>query len=232
LGVYDADGTPLSESAIGNRVLWQGREYSWETGLYYFRARWYDPITGRWLSKDPIGIAGGLNQYVFCGNNPVNFRDPWGLLDLDDVKIVERTTTFENPENKKVRKFGVSLCPTDDGLEKVELLTNLSGDTGYDENCHGWTFLGDDAEYWIDGLQVPAILKGDRYSDRSTPMVGDVVTYTNPQGEIVHSGRVVRIDPKTGAVTIKHKPGEDRTASTEDVTKAWKTTATISYWRK
>ena len=32
-----------------------------------------------WLSKDPIGISGGLNQYVFCGNNPVNFVDPFGL---------------------------------------------------------------------------------------------------------------------------------------------------------
>lgn len=42
--------------------------------------RWYDPITGRWLSKDPIGIAGGLNQYAFCGNNPVNFMDPFGLF--------------------------------------------------------------------------------------------------------------------------------------------------------
>ena len=41
--------------------------------------RWYDPITGRWLSNDPIGISGGLNQYVFCGDNPVNFRDPFGL---------------------------------------------------------------------------------------------------------------------------------------------------------
>ena len=35
----------------------------------------------RWLSKDPIGISGGLNQYVFCGNNPVNFRDPFGLCE-------------------------------------------------------------------------------------------------------------------------------------------------------
>jgi RHS repeat-associated protein len=79
LGVYNGSGTPLTESAIGNRILWQGREYSWSTGLYYFRARWYDPITGRWLSNDPIGISGGLNQYVFCANNPVNFTDPSGL---------------------------------------------------------------------------------------------------------------------------------------------------------
>jgi RHS repeat-associated protein len=78
-GVYDGNGNHLSESAYGNRFLWQGREYSWKTGLYYFRARWYDPVMGRWLSNDPIGISGGLNQYVFCANNPVNFTDPFGL---------------------------------------------------------------------------------------------------------------------------------------------------------
>ena len=69
----------LTESAIGNRILWQGREYSWSTGLCYFRARWYDPINWRWLSNDPIGISGGLNQYVFCANNPVSSRDRFGL---------------------------------------------------------------------------------------------------------------------------------------------------------
>ena len=69
-------------SPLGNRYLWQGREYSWVTGLYNFRARWYDPITGRWLSNDPIGISGGLNQYVFCGDNSVNRIDPCGSQDL------------------------------------------------------------------------------------------------------------------------------------------------------
>ncbi len=79
LGVFDANGQPLPSSGIGNRYLFQGREYSWATGLYNFRARWYDPLTGRWLSNDPIGISGGLNQYVAFGNNPVMFVDPWGL---------------------------------------------------------------------------------------------------------------------------------------------------------
>jgi RHS repeat-associated protein len=69
LSVRDGDGTELARSAIGNRFLFQGREYSWTTGLYYFRARWYDPITGRWLSNDPIGISGGLNQYVVIPAN-------------------------------------------------------------------------------------------------------------------------------------------------------------------
>jgi RHS repeat-associated protein len=89
--VFDASGSSLSFSAVGNRYCWQGREYSWRTGLYYFRARWYDPITGRWLSNDPIGISDGLNQYVFCANNPINNVDPFGLCKgestswLDDI---------------------------------------------------------------------------------------------------------------------------------------------------
>jgi len=77
--VFDSNGNELDESALGNRYTFQGREIDWSTGLYNFRARWYDPDTGRWLSKDPIGINGGLNQYVFCGNNPVMFGDPEGL---------------------------------------------------------------------------------------------------------------------------------------------------------
>jgi RHS repeat-associated protein len=82
LGVWDASGIQQPASSIGNRYLFQGREFSWATGLYYFRARWYDPRAGRWLSNDPIGISGGLNQYVFCGGRPVVCTDPYGLADV------------------------------------------------------------------------------------------------------------------------------------------------------
>ena len=80
LDVKDGAGNSIvnQQSAIGNRYTFQGREIDWATGLYYFRARWYDPAAGRWLSKDPIGISGGFNLYVFCGNNPVNYVDPFG----------------------------------------------------------------------------------------------------------------------------------------------------------
>jgi len=83
LDVKNGSGTSISnqQSAIGNRYLFQGREYDFQTGLYYFRARWYHSQTGRWLSKDPIGISGGLNQYSFVANDPVNFVDPYGLLE-------------------------------------------------------------------------------------------------------------------------------------------------------
>jgi len=55
LEVKDGSGNPLSESAIGNRILWQGREYSWKTGLYFFRVRWYEPVTGRYRGPDQFG---------------------------------------------------------------------------------------------------------------------------------------------------------------------------------
>ena len=77
--IYDASGSEISQSAIGNRYLFQGREYDSATHLYYFRARYYNPETATWLSKDPKGIAGGLNLYLAFGNNPVNFTDPMGL---------------------------------------------------------------------------------------------------------------------------------------------------------
>jgi len=76
--VFDTNGDELDDSALGNRYCFQSREIDYTTGLYNFRASWYDAETGRWLSKDPIGISGGLNQYVFCGNNPVMFVDPEG----------------------------------------------------------------------------------------------------------------------------------------------------------
>jgi len=84
---FNAAAHPIPTTRIGNRYLFQGREYSWKTGLYYFRARYYNPTTGRWLSKDPIGIAGGLNQYVAFLNNGVLFRDPNGEVGVAGLVI-------------------------------------------------------------------------------------------------------------------------------------------------
>ena len=83
---YDAWGNVLSEeidpSAAALATLrhrFQGREWSAATGLINFRMRWYDAETGRWLSKDPIGISGGLNLYAFCSCTPLISCDAFGL---------------------------------------------------------------------------------------------------------------------------------------------------------
>jgi len=49
-------------------------------GLYFMRARYYDPETGRFINKDPIGYMGGMNLYAYVQNNPVNWIDPEGLF--------------------------------------------------------------------------------------------------------------------------------------------------------
>ena len=51
-----------------------------ETGLILCTHRYYDPQTGRWLTKDPIGHEGGVNLYGYCNNDPVNAVDPSGQV--------------------------------------------------------------------------------------------------------------------------------------------------------
>jgi len=58
-----------------------GREWDKETGLYYYRARYYDPMEGRFISKDPIGIVGGINLYSYVSGNPINKTDPLALFE-------------------------------------------------------------------------------------------------------------------------------------------------------
>ena len=53
-----------------------------ETGLYYNRYRYYKPNIGRYLRVDPIGLAGGMNPYVYVSNNPGNWVDPYGLFEI------------------------------------------------------------------------------------------------------------------------------------------------------
>jgi RHS repeat-associated protein len=78
--VYDSFGKlTASTGTVTNPFEYTGREFDPETGLYYYRARYYDPVMGRFLSEDPSGAASGLNLYRYVSNNPVNLYDPTGL---------------------------------------------------------------------------------------------------------------------------------------------------------
>jgi RHS repeat-associated protein len=78
---YDAFGN--SSGSPLTRYDFTGRERDSETGLMYYRARWYDPVIGRFISEDPIGLAGGINEYAYVGNDPLNRLDPTGLYEID-----------------------------------------------------------------------------------------------------------------------------------------------------
>jgi RHS repeat-associated protein len=80
--VYDAFGNVLSptNAAAAPRYEFTGRELDSATGLYFYRARYYDSATGRFLTEDPIGFAGGqLNLYAYADNEPTTLVDPDGL---------------------------------------------------------------------------------------------------------------------------------------------------------
>lgn len=86
---YDPYGFTDSPSVVGNPYLYTGRQYDSETGLYYYRARYYDPALARFLQVDPIGYLGGMNLYAYCGNTPVNLDDPSGTYAVwDDLAFM------------------------------------------------------------------------------------------------------------------------------------------------
>ena len=74
-----ADNAGLSGK---DRARFKGAFWMGDGGveLYYMRNRWYEPKSGRFLSEDPIGLAGGISSYLFGGSNPVESRDPTGML--------------------------------------------------------------------------------------------------------------------------------------------------------
>ncbi|WP_372521572.1 RHS repeat-associated core domain-containing protein [Sulfuricaulis sp.] len=96
----DHEGTPRLATSATKAVVWRwegnafgdtsptgsvtvnlryaGMYADQETGLYYVWNRYYDPKTGRWITSDPIGLAGGLNTYAYVVNNPLRWTDPEG----------------------------------------------------------------------------------------------------------------------------------------------------------
>ena len=75
---YDAFGNLLErKETVPNRILYTGQRYDQETGQYYLRARYYNPVVGRFLQEDTYH-GDGLNLYAYCGNNPVVYYDPGG----------------------------------------------------------------------------------------------------------------------------------------------------------
>ena len=81
--LYNSFGATSGAGGITNPFQYTSREADPETGLYYYRYRYYDPTTGRFLNEDPSGFAGGGNFYSYVGNSAIDFVDSYGLAPGD-----------------------------------------------------------------------------------------------------------------------------------------------------
>ena len=101
---YDAFGRVLEESGeLSNRLTYTGQIYDEETGLYYLRARYYNPSLGRFLQEDTYR-GDGLNLYAYCANNPVMYFDPSGYIAICPVKGVnyKKDKPLDDPKLKAI----------------------------------------------------------------------------------------------------------------------------------
>jgi len=85
--VWKATHTPFGQATIlkddiDNSIRFPGQYADIETGLHYNWHRYYDPSTGRYVTSDPIGLAGGLSTYGYANQNPVRYTDPFGLFSV------------------------------------------------------------------------------------------------------------------------------------------------------
>lgn len=101
---YGAYGqtTETPPGASSNLIRYTGREQD-TAGLYYYRNRYYSPITSRFISEDPIGLAGGVNLYSYVDGDPISFVDPEGFR-LRPPPIRPQTSpqpvpTYRPPQN-------------------------------------------------------------------------------------------------------------------------------------
>lgn len=119
---YDAfDNLINSTGSTPNNYLYRGEQFDPDLGLYYLRARYYNQLTGRFMSRDPYDgnkiLPFSLQKYLYAGSNPVNKVDPRGR-DLFEYAIRSNAAI---PEAKLLDIYG---CVADASLTAVSLVIN------------------------------------------------------------------------------------------------------------
>ncbi|WP_250924034.1 RHS repeat-associated core domain-containing protein [Streptomyces albipurpureus] len=101
----DPYGQPtVSGAASTNAYTFTGREND-DTGLLHYRSRYYDPETGRFISEDPIGHAGGINLYQYALSSPTTYTDPSGnspmLIGCVVGGVIDGVLDWGNPASRR-----------------------------------------------------------------------------------------------------------------------------------
>jgi RHS repeat-associated protein len=154
---YDAFGTlTASTGTLTNPFQFTSREFDSETGLNFYRARYYDPNVGRFISEDPIRFDGGFDFYVYVENNPVLYIDPMGLVHYnkkppDTVPVTGATAAALNCLEHCLQ------CLTNN--PKLDLLVSGGAEqTGHSKNSFHYKGLAVDISYW-NNLQTSDVFR-------------------------------------------------------------------------
>jgi RHS repeat-associated protein len=133
-----------------NPYMFAGVRYDIEIGLYYNRARYYNPFMGRFLQRDPVGCQVAMNLYKYCMNNPLNMVDPLGLYASDACDVCK---------------------PCDNNELYNDLIEGTSTGSGRRKTCEEWCHIVHDRSpltgawgcFWYciwEGLGVVSLCEG------------------------------------------------------------------------
>ena len=187
-------------------LRFQGQYYDAETGLHYNRFRYYDPDAGRFISQDPIGLAGGLNLYQYAPN-PLTWIDPWGLSKCGiegRYKEIDKTDlpawikdSFKNGEYKTVMT-----------TKEVTLYRVFGGNAKIDGSFVSTSPALNKIQAKIDSALLPE-WKNTRYFE---------ATIKVPKGTVLQVGKVEKQTMMSGAVL---KGGADQILLPQGYPMSW-----------
>ena len=151
--LYDTFGNVVdSQETIRNRIRYTGQQYDQETGQYYLRARFYNPMLGRFTQEDTYR-GDGLNLYAYCGNNPVVYYDPSGH-NMSDYEVQPAA------EPEKTKSAGES-------GRKTDFYVTPSGDVVPAATGYRYMDLGRANDAIISGEQYTTYIRFKKYDSAS-----------------------------------------------------------------
>jgi RHS repeat-associated protein len=177
------NGQAQTTDPLGQHWTFTGRYHEEEVNLYYYRARSYDPTTGRFLQRDPLGHAAGANLYEYARSNPTNRIDPWGLKDCvnESASEEECLKCCKDEYDKKKKDIETE---RDDALAEVDawqddMLDRLeSGDLTEEEL--------EMLDAYVIGTRMNCWLK-NRWTDKYFPELGGYILDT-AKGQVLNFG--------------------------------------------
>lgn len=206
--IKDGAGDVISQSATGNPYRYNGRRLDTETGLYYFRARMYSPAIGRFIQQDPVWHVTDFNLYTYARNNPLLFKDPWGMApgdsyDTQDEAAQDAMDDIIDQSINEDREYGGWIYQNDDGTYSY-----TEPNRGTEHGCSpGVRPENGTAYYHTHGAESGPDYDDENFSpkDRNYADNNDVDGYVETP-----SGAIKRYDHDSGSVTgTELRPGKN-----------------------